>query len=235
MERTELMVALETALADVAGLLETSIHLAGAGADAAFGDDEKRQAVKRQLAEAADVYLSIVLSSAGGELTEERITRCRVEAEARMPEAVAMEDALRRLVSAKRLPLADWQNDLAQLALLSLELRQQLKELAAAETFDDKAADPAANKVLVHLREATLAYLRSARLVPYESADDNTRPRDAALDELDKANQHVAALVTLEDQSAERVGTMVTPAAALRRSVGEPLRKVAQEWHQPEP
>ncbi len=233
MERTALMVAVEVVMTDVAGLLEASLTV-GDTTSEALGSEEKRHDVKRQLAAAEDAYVSVVLSTAGGDLTPERIARCRSEAEIRMPLALTTREELRRLVLAKRLPLVQWQDDLAQLALLSLELRQSLKGLSSAETFDDKSADPAANKVLVHLREAALAYLHSARLEPVERADDTTRARAAALAELEKASQHVTALVTLESQSADRDGPTATPAAALKHSVSEPLQKLIQQWQEPE-
>lgn len=234
MERSALMLALDTVITDVTGLLEAELMFGNAGSNGSVSEKKKLD-IKRQLASANDAYVSVILSTAGGDLTQERINRCRSQAEARMPAALSMRQTLRRIVLENRLSLIRWQGDLAQLALLSLELRQSLKGLSSSESFDQKAADPLANKALVHLREAALAYLHCAQLESVEHADDTTRPRVAALPELWKASQPVTALVALETQSAERDGPSETPAAAFRHCISEPLQRLIHQWQDPEP
>ena len=229
MDRSDLMMRLDVALADVASLLETSLAVADEARSSSLrGGDQERSVIRRELGEAADAYLSVLLSSESGELKEERVAKCRADAAAPMPKAVSMQSDLAHLVSSGRQPLVRRQNDLTQLALLSLELRESVKGLSAAASFDSKVAEPAANKMLVHL-QSTLAYLLAARS-DSQNRDDTTKPRAAALTELKKAKQHVAGLQTLEERSAERAGTMVAPSGAVMHAGAGPLRKLLQEW-----
>jgi hypothetical protein len=223
MEQKELMANLDTALADLAGLLEVTRVL-----------DEKWRPLQRELAEAADAYAATLMSTAGGALTPQRIEQCRTDAQSRMTQAWARRKPLAQLVERKRVPLGALQDDLGRLVLLSLELRAAVRSLGEAVSFDAKSADPAENKVLVHLREATLAYLHAACAAD-EAAAGVERPRNAALPELDKAAQHIVALTRLESQSVERDGPAGTTEAELRRQVGGPLQKMVQEWRSAPP
>lgn len=226
MEQNELMAHLDTAMADVAGLLELSCVL-----DDDAGGQGVRRELQREVAEATDGYVSTLLSTAGGALGPQRIEQCRSEAQSRMGQAWRQRERLAELVRRRPQPLGPLQNDLGQLVLLSLELRSAVRSLGESGTFDAKSADPAENKVLVHLREATLAYLNAARAAG-RTSPGVAAARHAALPELERAAQHVAALTRLESESAERAGPGA-PAGALNRDVGAPLRKMALAWREP--
>lgn len=232
MEQNDLMPLLETALADLAGLLELSRVLdddAAAGSDWPLQAD--RRALQREVAEATDGYLSTLIATAGGALTPQRIGQCRSETQARLASAWSERSRLAQLVERRRQPLGPLQNDLGQLVLLSLELRAAVRSLGEGGSFDTKSADPAENKVLVHLREATLAYLNGARSAGQASPGVGV-PRHSALPELEKAAQHVAALTRLESEGAERAGPGA-PEGGLNRDVAGPLRKLVQGWREP--
>ncbi|MEO8923039.1 MAG: hypothetical protein ABI330_09490, partial [Caldimonas sp.] len=99
-------------------------------------------------------------------------------------------------------------------------------------TFDANAAEPISNKVFVHLRAATLAYVASARSGQHEP-DHTVKPRAAASTELEKGAQHIAAIQSLEGESAGRVGTSVSSPDPIKRTVAAPLRKLVAEWTTP--
>lgn len=235
MEQRELMAHLDTALADLAGLLELWRALDD---DTRAGDrwrlHAKRRALQHEIAAAADAYASTLLSSAGGELTPQRIDKCRTEARSRMSSAWSNRGVLAQLVERQRLPLGLLQDDLGQLALLSLEVRAAVRALGDTGSFDAKSAEPVENKVLVHLREATLAYLTAARTAASEPASaDAARCRRAAVPELERASKALAGLLKLEDSGIERAEPEGAPAAALREMVGGPLQKMLQAWGEP--
>ena len=234
MEARELMVHLDTALADLTGLLELWRALDDdSRAGPAWRLHTQRRAMQHEVAAGADAYLSTLLSSGGGELTPERIEKCRADARSRMASAWSSRGELARLVERQRLPLNALQDDLGQLALLSLDVRAALRSLGSAEGFDLKAAEPLENKVLVHLREATLAYLNAARATTEQPGGDAGRSRRAALPALERAAKHIAALTRLEGEGAERTGAEGVPDAALRETVNAPLQKMVQEWSAP--
>ena len=235
MEQRELMAHLDTALADLAGLLELWLALDDdARAGTRWRLHSRRRALQHEVAAAADGYASTLLSSAGGELSPQRIDKCRAEARGRMSSAWSNRGALAQLVERKRQPLGVFQDDLGQLALLSLEVREAVRALGDTASFDAKSAEPVENKVLVHLREATLAYLTAARAAATDSASaDAARCRRAAVPELEKASKAQAGLLKLEDSGIERAEPEGAPAAALRQTVSGPLQKMLQAWGEP--
>ncbi len=235
MEQREVMAQLDTALADLAGLLELWLALDDdARAGTRWRLHSRRRDLQHEVAAAADGYASTLLSSAGGELTPQRIEKCRAEARSRMRAAWSNQAALAQLVERKRQPLGVLQDELGQLALLSLEVRAAVRALGETASFDAKSAEPLENKVLVHLREATLAYLTAARTAATDSASaDAARCRRAALAELEKASKALAGLLKLEDSGIERAEPEGAPGAALRQTVGSPLQKMLQAWAEP--
>jgi hypothetical protein len=234
MEARELMVHLDTAVADLTGLLELWLALDDdSRAGPAWRLHAQRRAMQHEVAAGAGAYLSTLLSSGGGELTPERIEKCRADALSRMATAWPQQGELAQLVERQRLPLSALQEDLGQLALLSLEVRAALRSLGSAQAFDAKSAEPLENKVLVHLREAALAYMNAARAATGQPAGDAGRSRRAALPALERAAKHIAALTRLEAEGAQRTGAEGVPGAALRETVSGPLQKMVQEWSAP--
>jgi hypothetical protein len=215
---------LETALDDLEGLFE---------AHRALGDDERSSParrnpealpeLRREMAAAADSYLATLIASAGGDLSSKRITTCRRNAQREMKTAFGQRAEIASIVNQRRLPAPDVREDLRQLVTLSLHCRAAVAALAP--TVDRRAADALANKVLVGLREATLRYLANAR----EVGDGTTsKPREAVVALLDKAEQHAAELSRLGPFSpSDREQSL---GAALSQDVNALLHKTTQEW-----
>src|SRR5262245_44212904 len=154
------MEKLETALDDLDGLFEAFRALANAGSSSALvRNAQDRGKLQRELAGAADAYTTILIASARGDVDSQRINRCRKQAQAKMPTAIARQKALASLVQESRLPATEVREDVRKLVTLSLHCRAAISALAP--TVDRRAADALANKVLVELRDATLQYLAS--------------------------------------------------------------------------
>lgn len=238
MDAADRMIVLDMAMADVASLLETSAVLGhptptSPALPSTHGAKLTKElpVIRSELALAMDAYLSMLLSSAGGQVSETRIQQCRAEAASHMSTAISMQKALAQAVTQQRILLPSLENDLAQLTLLALSLREGVNALSSEATFDAKAADATANTAFVHLRAAAIDYLRSARTIQ-QLSDDVAKPRRAAMNELEKAEKHIAPLESMERDNTERAGTMVTTAEPMRVSVGTPLRKLVAEWNE---
>jgi len=213
------MEKLETALDDLDGLLE---------AYRALGDDARSSVLRRspgglrqlqrEIAAAADAYAATLIASAGGELSTQRINKCRKDAQAKMKGAVAKQKELASLVNQRRLTSAAWREDIKQLVTLSLHCRAAVAALAPA--VDARLAEALANKVLVELREATLLYMASAR-------DSSAKPRAAVSALLAKTEGHAAELAKL----APDMGGQNEPlGVVLSKDVIELLHRTALEW-----
>jgi len=214
---------IETALDDLDGLLEAYRALSD---DARSGvlrrsPDGLRQ-LQREIAAAADAYAATLIASAGGDVSTQRINKCRKDAQARMKGAVAKQEELASLVSQRRLPSAAVREDVKQLVTMSLRCRAAVAALAP--TVDTRAADALANKVLVELREATLLYVASAR----DSGDGNSgKPRAAVVALLERTQGHAAELAKLAPDTG---GQSESLGVALSKDLTELLHKTALEW-----
>ena len=214
---------LDTALDDLEGLLEAHRALGDDGRSSALRrNPELLKQLQRELADAADAYMATLIASSSGELSAKRITTCRQDALALMKTAVARRTELASLVNQQRLPAAEAREDLKQLVTLSLHCRAAVAALTP--TVDSRAADALANKVLVELREATLRYAASAR---DGGAADTARPRAAAVDLLEKAEQHAAELVRLAPDAPEAEASL---GVVLSKDVNAMLHKTAIDW-----
>ena len=146
---------LETALDDLDGLLEAYRALAddSRSSELRRSPDGLKQ-LQRETAAAADAYAATLIATGNGDVTAQRIDKCRQQAQAEMKDAVAKQKELAALVNQRRLPSAAVREDVKQLVTLSLHCRAAVAALAP--TVDKRAAEALANKVLVELREATL-------------------------------------------------------------------------------
>jgi hypothetical protein len=214
---------LETALDDLDGLHEAYRALR----DDARGGPLRRspsglKRLQREITAAADAYATTLIASAGGQLSTQRINRCRKNAQAKMKGAIVRHRELASLVNQRRLSSPALREDLRQLVTLSLHCRAAVAALAP--TVDKRAAEALANKVLVELREATLAYLANAR-----SSDDGNidRTRAAIGALLEKTEGHAAELARLAPDAggqSESLGTV------LSADVVDLLRRTARQW-----
>jgi len=178
--------------------------------------------LRQDLAAGTDSYASTLMSSSRGELDPKRIKRCRAEALARMPVAVANQKRLAALVNERRVPSPEGRSDLRQLLSLSLHCRAALAALAP--TVDRRAADALGNKVLVELRGATLLYLSTAR----EAGNGNLeRPRMAVVEQLRKTESHASEFVSLAPESGDGASSL---GVALSRDVIDMLHKTSVDW-----
>jgi hypothetical protein len=217
------MVKLETALDDLDGLFEGYRALSDDARTSVLrrSPDGLRQ-LQREIAAAADAYAATLIASAGGDISTQRINKCRKDAQAKMKGAVAKQKELASLVNQRRLPSAAVREDVKQLVTLSLHCRAAVTALAP--TVDTRAAEALANKVLVELREATLLYLASAR----ESGDWNSgKPRAAVVALLEKTEGHAAELAKLAPDTG---GQSESLGVVLSKDVIELLHKTALEW-----
>ena len=216
---------LDTALDDLDGLLEAYRALGDDSRDSPIRrrpDDLKQ--LRRELAAAADAYASALIASAGGDVSQKRINKCRRDAQALMKSAIARQKDLAALVNTQRQPAPAVRDDLRQLVTLSLHCRTAVAALAP--TVDTRAAEAVANKVLVELREATLLYLANAR----DSSDAGTaQPRAAVVALLEKTQAHAAEIVELGPVADERSESL---GMTLSKNVGALLQKTAHEWGQ---
>ena len=214
---------LETALDDLDGLHEAYRALhddARSGPLRRSPNGLKR--LQREISAAADVYATTLIASAGGQLSTQRINKCRKNAQAKMKGAVARQRELASLVNQGRLNSAGLREDLKQLVTLSLHCRAAVAALAP--TVDKRAAESLANKVLVELREATLLHMASAR----NSDDGNgARTRAAVGALLAKTEGHAAELAKLAPNVG---GQSESLGAVLATDVAELLHRTALQW-----
>lgn len=178
--------------------------------------------LRHDLAAGADSYASTLISSSRGELDGKRLKRCRTEALARMPIAVANQKRLAALVDERRVASPEVRSDLQQLLSLSLHCRAALAALAP--TVDRRAADALGNKVLVELREATLLYLSTAREAGNGSPE---RPRMAVVEQLKKTESHASEFVSLAPGSGDVASSL---GATMSRDVVDMLHKTSVDW-----
>ncbi len=178
--------------------------------------------LRHDLATGADAYVSTLISSSRGELDAKRIKKCRKEAFARMPVAVANQKRLAALVNERRVPNPDVRSDVQLLLNLSLHCRAALEALAP--TVDRRAADAIGNKVLVELREATLRYLSTER----EAGNGRPeKPRAAVVEHLKKTESHASEFVRLAPESSEGASSL---GLTLSRDVVDMLHKTSLDW-----
>jgi hypothetical protein len=178
--------------------------------------------MRHDLAAAADAYTSILISSARGELSAKRIKKCRMEALARMPAAVANQKRLAALVNERRVPSLEVRSDVQQLVSLSLHCRAALAALAP--TVDRRAVDALGNKVLVELRDATLHYLSTERETGNGSPE---RSRAAVAEQLKKTESHAGEFVSLAPGSDDGASSL---GVTLSRDVVDMLHKTSLDW-----
>ena len=211
---------------DLEGLFEAFRVVSGDGLSSALDRNAaNRKTLQRELASAADAYAATLVASARGDVDAKRINKCRKQAQAKMPLAVARQEELASLVLERRLPSPEVRQDLRQLVTLSLHCRAAVSALAP--TVDGRAANALANKVLVELREATLLYLAIAR----ESGDGRTvRPRAAVVSLLETTEGHAAELAKLAPETPAQENSL---GVILSKDVDEVLRKTALEWGMP--
>ena len=219
------MSELELALDDIDGLHEAYFSL---------GDEQRRHALardadasrrlQREIAAAADAYVSALMASSRGELDAMRLKRCREAALAAMPNARKNRKELAALVEERRLPSGDERGDLEQLLTLSLHSRAALA--AFEPTVDRRAAAGIGNKMLIELRDATLRYMAASR----DAADGDTRkPRAAAAELLRKSEAHAVALYGLAPDP-DPVQGEASLGASLSRDVVDEVRHAATGW-----
>lgn len=214
---------LDTALDDLDGLIEAHRALG----DESRSSDLRRdpdlvKQLQRELADAADAYVATLIASSGGEVDSRRIATCRREGQAMMKTAFAERTGLASLVNQQRLPSPATREDLKQLVTLSLHCRAAVAALTP--TVDSRAADALANKVLVDLREATLRYVAGIR---DGGGTDTAKPRAAAVDLLEKAEQHAAELVRLAPEASDADASL---GFVLSRDVNAMLHRTALDW-----
>jgi hypothetical protein len=204
------MESLDTALDDIVALLE---------AHRACADVDRLKAIQHELAAGADAYAAIIVASARGDVSQERIERARSEAQAAMPKAWRARSELARRVEQRRLPLDLVRDDLRELMSLALRCRAGVAAFGASDHFDAAAAEPLANKLEVELREALLTD-------PGDS-DFARVARKAAAELLAKVEPRAAELAKLEEDGAQRSGTAQ---AVVSEGLTTPLRRMAREW-----
>ena len=184
---------LEAALDDIDGLSEASLALADGGRRSRLLDDKDLAAgLRRELAAAAGVYATTLISTARGDFNDERLQHCRSTAMQALHRARKRRKALAELVMQKRLPNPAVRDDLRQLVTLSLHCRGAIDALGP--TVDKRDAEALGNKVLVELRSATLAYLEQAR----QAGDGSTL----------RARAVVAPLIEKVEARAKELGAL---------------------------
>lgn len=214
---------LEKALDDLDGLHEAFHALSDARRVSPLVTNTKLgKKMRHDLAAAADAYASTLISSARGELSAKRIKKCRSEALARMPAAVANQKRLAALVNERRVPSLEVRSDVQQLVSLSLHCRAALAALAP--TVDRRAADALGNKVLVELRGATLLYLATERDAGNGSPE---KPRAAVVEQLKKTESHASEFVSLAPGSDDGASSL---GLTLSKDVVDMLHKTSLDW-----
>lgn len=186
------------------------------------GNAKLGKKLRHDLAAGADAYASTLISSSRGELDAKRIRKCRKEALARMPIAVANQKRLADLVSQRRVACGEIRSDVEQLLNLSLHCRAALATLAP--TVDRRAADALGNKVLVELRKATLLYLSTEREAGKGSSE---KPRAAVVELLKKTESHASELVSLAPGSGDGASSL---GVTMSKDVVDMLHKTSLDW-----
>jgi hypothetical protein len=214
---------LKNALDDLDGLREAFHAVSDPQRKSPLVSDAKlgRQ-LRHELAAGADAYAATLISSSRGELDGKRIKKCRREALARMPAAIANQKRLAALVNERREPSPEFRSDVQQLLCLSLHCRAALAALAP--TVDRRAADALGNKVLVELRGATLLYLSTERDA---FNGTSTKPRSAVLEQLKKTESHASEFVGLAPGSGDGGDSL---GVTLSKDVVDVLHRTSLDW-----
>jgi len=214
---------LDKALDDLDGLQEAFHALFDPQRASPLVTDAKLgKRLRHDLAAGTDAYASTLISSSRGELDAKRIKRCRMEALAQMPAAVANQKGLAALVMERRALRPEIRGDVQQLLSLSLHCRAALAALAP--TVDRRAAEALGNKVLVELREATLLYLSTEREAGNGRPD---KPRAAVVEQLKKTENHASEFVSLAPESGDGVSSL---GVTLSKDVVDLLHKTSLDW-----
>lgn len=162
------------------------------------------------------------MSSTRGELDAKRLKKCRTQALARMPAAVANQRRLAALVGERRVPHPEIRSDVQQPLTLSLHCRAALAALAP--NVDRRAADALGNKVLVELRGATLLYLSTERETGNGSPE---KPRAAVVEHLKKTESHASEFVSLAPETGDGATSL---GVTLSRDMVDILHKTTLDW-----
>ncbi|HKX43169.1 MAG TPA: hypothetical protein VJO99_18565 [Burkholderiaceae bacterium] len=214
---------METALDDLDGLHEALHALSDTRRTSPLARNaELGKTLRRELAAAADAYVSTVISTSRGELDPKRVRKCRTAAAGMMPTAVANQKRLASLVEQRRIPAPQFREDLQQLLSLSLHCRAALAALAP--TVDRRAAEALGNKVLVELRGATLLYVSTARTVDDGAVE---KARAAVVEQLNKAESHAAECVALAPEPGDDVSSL---GVTLSKDVVETIHGMSHGW-----
>lgn len=191
------MELLTTAVVDIAMLAATCRALGATpdGADLPM-PRRRRAGVKSELRRGMRAYIAVLARSKRGVVDEEVLSSCRLAAEACMPRALGLQDALQRFMTTEAnvldgLPMA--RQDLWRLAHLIVMVRQGAAAMPEDAPWVEEAM-VAAKALRRTLRRALLDYGRAMQKDRRSAAPMTARGRLAALKTLSRGDRHIAAL-----------------------------------------
>lgn len=191
-----------------------------------------RSRLRREIKRSTVAYIDTLARTRRGAVNDALLIKCRVAAEQRMPEALAHEELLGRIMSSQAGSLdgmAAVRQDLWRLAHLAVHLNTGLASLRGADALvDAKSVDDLAAHLRRRFRKALVAYARTALRTKTPKERLIVKAREAALAEI--GPRGAAEAERLADLEAGANGAF----SILRVGVAKPLLDLALDWQRAE-
>jgi len=225
---------LETAVVDICMLVATCHAMkAGAREEVAPIQDRLRRRLRRQLWRGTLAYLGKLARAKRDEADDRLLARCRRAAEHEMPDAIAHQDLLSRIMAGERGALEGMvaaRQDLWRLSQLAARLRAAvLAMVQPGRRADADRLKHLARRLRRRLRRSLLSYADTLLGAPGTTGRQISLARRRALAEIGKQGMVEAGRLAQIEAGPHAGGT------ALSFGLQKALAELALDWADPKP
>jgi hypothetical protein len=223
---------LTTAVVDITTLVATCHALKSMASETeAVLQSKLRKFLRRELKRGTVAYIDTLARTRRGVVDDALLSKCRIAAERQMPQALAQQGLLARIMGSEAGSLdglAAARQDLWRLAHVATYLSRGMVILRGSSNLvDTKLADDLAARLRRRFRKALTAYAREALRTRASKERLVIKPREAALAEIGPRGG--AEAERLADVEAAAGPTL----SVLRLGVAKPLMDLALDWVRP--
>lgn len=225
---------LRTAVVDITTLVATCHALKSSPpAGELVLQRKQRNRLRRDIKRGTVAYIDALARTRSGAVDDALLVKCRVAAEQQMPQALAHQELLGRVMAREAGSLdglAAARQDLWRLAHVAIHLSAGMATLrASASLADAKSADALAGRLRRRFRKALIAYARAALRTKAPKGRLIVKAREAALAEI--GPRGAAEAERLADVEAGTDQAL----SVIRQGVTRPLMDLALDWHRHQP
>lgn len=225
---------LMTAVVDITTLVATCHALKSSPAEGEELMQRKlRNRLRRDIKRGTVAYIDALARTKRGAVDGALLAKFRVAAERQMPNAVARQESLGRVMASEAGSLdglAAARQDLWRLARVAIYLSSGMATLRGSTALvEAKSADALAGRLRRRFRKALIAYARAALRTKSPKGQLIVKAREAALAEIGRRGAAEA-----ERLAAVEAGTD-SALSLIRQGVTQPLLDLALDWQRHEP